>query len=152
LNLKNLASKLSFIIFLVLLDLSSKFYIRYFNIQEIEIINGILTIDLTYNTGIAFGFLSEYTEITYFFSLVVFIWLIIQFKNSANSNFELIGLLLIISGAIGNLSERGWNLIFNNNGKVTDFIELLFIPSFNFADMYISFGITIFLFMEFKNK
>ncbi len=151
-NLKNLASKLSFIIFLVLLDLSSKFYIRYFNIQEIEIINGILTIDLTYNTGIAFGFLSEYTEITYFFSLVVFIWLIIQFKNSANSNFELIGLLLIISGAIGNLSERGWNLIFNNNGKVTDFIELLFIPSFNFADMYISFGITIFLFMEFKNK
>jgi lipoprotein signal peptidase len=152
LNLKNLASKLSFIIFLVLLDLSSKFYIRYFNIQEIEIINGILTIDLTYNTGIAFGFLSDYTEITYFFSLVVFIWLIIQFKNSANSNFELIGLLLIISGAIGNLSERGWNLIFNNNGKVTDFIELLFIPSFNFADMYISFGITIFLFMEFKNK
>ncbi len=151
-NLKNLASKLSFIIFLVLLDLSSKFYIRYFNIQEIEIINGILTIDLTYNTGIAFGFLSDYTEITYFFSLVVFIWLIIQFKNSANSNFELIGLLLIISGAIGNLSERGWNLIFNNNGKVTDFIELLFIPSFNFADMYISFGITIFLFMEFKNK
>ena len=151
-NLKNLASKLSFIIFLVLLDLSSKFYIRYFNIQEIEIINGILTIDLTYNTGIAFGFLSDYTEITYFFSLVVFIWLIIQFKNSASSNFELIGLLLIISGAIGNLSERGWNLIFNNNGKVTDFIELLFIPSFNFADMYISFGITIFLFMEFKNK
>ncbi len=151
-NLKNLASKLSFIIFLVLLDLSSKFYIRYFNIQEIEIINGILTIDLTYNTGIAFGFLSDYTEITYFFSLVVFIWLIIQFKNSANSNIELIGLLLIISGAIGNLSERGWNLIFNNNGKVTDFIELLFIPSFNFADMYISFGITIFLFMEFKNK
>ena len=151
-NLKNLASKLTFIIFLVFLDLLSKFYIRYFNIQEIEIINGILTIDLTYNTGIAFGFLSDYTEITYFFSLVVFIWLIIQFKNSANSNFELIGLLLIISGAIGNLSERGWNLIFNNNGKVTDFIELLFIPSFNFADMYISFGITIFLFMEFKNK
>ena len=151
-NLKNLAAKLSFIIFLVLLDLSSKFYIRYFNIQEIEIINGILTIDLTYNTGIAFGFLSDHTEITYFFSLLVFIWLIIQFKNSANSNFELIGLLLIISGAIGNLSERGWNLIFNNNGKVTDFIELLFIPSFNFADMYISFGITIFLFMEFKNK
>ena len=36
--------------------------------------------------------------------------------------------------------------------KVTDFIKLLFIPSFNFADMYISFGITIFLFMEFKNK
>jgi signal peptidase II len=152
LNLKNLASKLTFIIFLVFLDLLSKFYIRYFNIQEIEIINGILTIDLTYNTGIAFGFLSDHTEITYFFSLLVFIWLIIQFKNSATSNIELIGLLLIVSGAIGNLSERGWNLIFNNNGKVTDFIELLFIPSFNFADMYISFGITIFLFMEFKNK
>jgi signal peptidase II len=152
LNLKNLSSKLSLIIFLVILDLLSKFYIRYFNIQEVEIISGILTIDLTYNTGIAFGFLSNHTEITYFFSLIVFIWLIFQFKNSATSNIELIGLLLIISGAIGNLSERGWNLIFNNNGKVTDFIEFLFIPSFNFADMYISFGITIFLFTEFKNK
>jgi signal peptidase II len=152
LNLKKLSSKLSLIIFLVILDLLSKFYIRYFNIQEVEIISGILTIDLTYNTGIAFGFLSNHTEITYFFSLIVFIWLIFQFKNSATSNIELIGLLLIISGAIGNLSERGWNLIFNNNGKVTDFIEFLFIPSFNFADMYISFGITIFLFTEFKNK
>ena len=57
---------------------------------------------------------------------------------------------LITSGAIGNLGERGWNLIFNQNGKVTDFIELLFIPSFNFADVYITFGIIGLFYMELR--
>jgi lipoprotein signal peptidase len=59
---------------------------------------------------------------------------------------------LILGGAIGNLGERGWNLIFNNNGKVTDFVELLFIPSFNLADTYITFGICFLLISEIKNK
>lgn len=151
-NLKNLNFKILFITTLVILDIGTKFYIRKFNVQEVELINGILTIDLTYNTGIAFGFLSNHTEVTYIFSLFIFIWLINQFRSSTNTNLELYGLLLIISGAIGNLSERGWNLLTNNNGKVTDFIEFLFIPSFNFADMYISLGIVIILFLELKNK
>ena len=53
---------------------------------------------------------------------------------------------------MGNLGERGWNLVFNDNGKVTDFVELLFIPSFNLADTYISFGIVLLLYSEIKNK
>ena len=51
---------------------------------------------------------------------------------------EFYSLALILGGAIGNLGERGYNLITFNDGKVTDFIELLFIPSFNFADSYIT--------------
>ena len=71
-NLKNLNSKILFITTLVVLDIGTKFYIRKFNVQEVELINGILTIDLTYNTGIAFGFLSNHTEVTYIFSLFYF--------------------------------------------------------------------------------
>ncbi len=110
------------------LDLITKYLIRINNIQEQVIIDNFLTIDLTYNTGIAFGLFSEYTLITYVFST------------------------LILAGAIGNLGERGWNLVFNDNGKVTDFVELLFIPSFNLADTYISFGIVLLLYSEIKNK
>ena len=63
------------------LDLITKYLIRINNIQEQVIIDNFLTIDLTYNTGIAFGLFSEYTLITYVFSIFVFTWLIFQFKE-----------------------------------------------------------------------
>ena len=134
------------------LDLYIKYLIRTYNIQEKVIIENFLTIDLTYNTGIAFGLFSEYTLVTYFFSVIVFSWLIFQFRNVKQNTIEFYSIILILGGAIGNLGERGWNLIFNNNGKVTDFVELLFIPSFNLADTYITFGICFLLISEIKNK
>ncbi len=151
-NLKN--KFLSFIItlFFSSLDLFTKFLIRENNIQENVIIEGILTIDLTYNTGIAFGLLSDYTIFTYVLSMFVFAWLVIQIKDIEEQNLELFSLVLILSGAVGNLGERGWNLITGNDGKVTDFIELLFIPSFNLADSFISIGIVLLLYSEIKNN
>jgi signal peptidase II len=140
------------VISLALIDNFTKYYVRIENIQELVLIENFLTIDLTYNTGIAFGFLSDYTNTTYVVSLLVLVWLVFQIKDSKNSSLELYSYILILGGALGNLSERGWNLVTNNGGKVTDFVELLFIPSFNFADSLISIGITILLFSEFKNK
>ena len=109
-----------------------------------------MTIDLTYNTGIAFGLLSEYTIFTYILSIFVFIWLVVQIREIKEQNLEKLSLILILSGAVGNLGERGWNLITDNDGKVTDFVELLFIPSFNLADTYISIGIVLLLYSEIK--
>ena len=138
--------------FLASLDLFTKFLIRDNNIQENVIVEGILTIDLTYNTGIAFGLLSDYTIFTYILSIFVFIWLVIQIKDIKETNLELFSFVLILSGAVGNLGERGWNLITGNNGKVTDFVELLFIPSFNLADSFISVGIVLLLYSEIKKN
>ena len=151
-NLKNKILPFIITVFLASLDLFTKFLIRENNIQEYEIFDGILTIDLTYNTGIAFGLLSEYTVFTYVLSIFVFIWLVIQIKDIEEQNLELFSLVLILSGAVGNLGERGWNLIFGNDGKVTDFVELLFIPSFNLADSYISVGIVFLLYSEIKKN
>jgi signal peptidase II len=109
-----------------------------------------LTIDLTYNTGIAFGLLSDYTIFTYILSIFVFIWLVFQIRDIREQNLEKLSLILILAGAVGNLGERGWNLITDNDGKVTDFVELLFIPSFNLADTYISIGIVLLLYSEIK--
>ena len=134
--------------FLASLDLFTKFLIRENNIQENVVVEGILTIDLTYNTGIAFGLLSDYTIFTYILSIFVFIWLVIQIKDIKETNLEFFSLVLILSGAVGNLGERGWNLITGNDGKVTDFVELLFIPSFNLADSFISVGIVLLLYSE----
>ncbi len=151
-NLKNKFLPLIITLFLSSLDLFTKFLIRENNIQENVIFEGILTIDLTYNTGIAFGLLSDYTVFTYVLSMFVFGWLVIQIKNIEEQNLELFSLVLILSGAVGNLGERGWNLITGNDGKVTDFIELLFIPSFNLADSFISIGIVLLLYSEIKNN
>lgn len=151
-NLKNKFLPFIITLFLSSLDLFTKFLIRENNIQENVIFDGILTIDLTYNTGIAFGLLSDYTIFTYILSIFVFGWLVIQIKDIEEQNLELISLVLILSGAVGNLGERGWNLITGNDGKVTDFIELLFIPSFNLADSFISIGIVLLLYSEIKNN
>ena len=152
LNLNKKIYPFFFAVIFASLDLITKYFIRVNNIQEQVIIDNFLTIDLTFNTGIAFGLFSEYTSITYVFSIFVFTWLIFQFKEVENGTVEFYSLTLILAGAIGNLGERGWNLIFNSNGKVTDFVELLFIPSFNLADTYISIGIVLLLYSEIKNK
>ena len=152
LNLKNKFLPYIITAFLASLDLFTKFLIRENNIQENVVVEGILTIDLTYNTGIAFGLLSDYTIFTYILSIFVFIWLVIQIKDIKETNLELFSLVLILSGALGNLGERGWNLITGNDGKVTDFVELLFIPSFNLADTFISVGIVLLLYSEIKKN
>ena len=152
LKLKNKYIPFFFAVLLALLDLLTKFLIRDNNIQEFVVLEGILTIDLTYNTGIAFGLFSDYTIFTYILSLFVFIWLVVQIKNISEQNLELYSLVLILSGAVGNLGERGWNLITDNDGKVTDFVELLFIPSFNLADTYISIGIVLLFYSEIKKN
>ena len=152
LNLKNKFLPYIITALLASLDLFTKFLIRENNIQENVVVEGILTIDLTYNTGIAFGLLSDYTIFTYILSIIVFIWLVIQIKDIKETNLELFSLVLILSGALGNLGERGWNLITGNDGKVTDFVELLFIPSFNLADTFISVGIVLLLYSEIKKN
>lgn len=154
-NYLNLSNKLYPYIFALVFasfDFITKYFIRTNNIQEHVIIDNFLAFDLTFNTGIAFGLFSEYTLVTYVFSIFVFTWLIFQFREAKNGTIEFYSLTLILAGAIGNLGERGWNLIFNGNGKVTDFVELMFIPSFNLADTYISIGIVLLLYSEIKNK
>tara|TARA_Y100001970_G_C13755798_1_gene613250 strand:+ start:35 stop:493 length:459 start_codon:yes stop_codon:yes gene_type:complete len=152
LSLRSITKPIFISIFLALIDNYFKYLVRVNNIQETEIINDFLTIDLTYNTGIAFGLLSDKTTITFIISLGVLIWLIFQFNKVDNGSLEYYSLVLILGGAFGNLGERGYNLIISNNGKVTDFIELLFIPSFNIADSFISIGIFLLIISEFQNK
>ncbi len=151
-NLKSITKPILISFVLALFDNYIKYFVRFNNIQENEFIKNILTIDLTYNTGIAFGLLSDKTTITFIISLGVLFWLISQFNKVQNGSLEYYSLILILGGAFGNLGERGYNLIFSNNGRVTDFIELLFIPSFNLADSFISIGIFLLIMTEFQNK
>ena len=105
------------------------------------------------NTGAAFSFLSDqggwqrYFLIAISLLAVLYIpWLINQYKKNI---LIVIGLLLILGGAIGNLYDR------ISYGYVIDFIYLhiaeFYWPAFNVADSAISLGVLLFLYGSFKS-
>jgi len=103
-------------------------------------INSFIDIVNIKNKGIAFGLFSEIISswIISIVVIVIILFLIMWFFKS-DILFEKLGLLIVIAGALGNLIDR---LIFN---QVTDFIyfnyDHYYWPAFNFADVFISFGI-----------
>lgn len=120
---------------------------------DVEIINGILRFNYVENTGAAFGILKD---MRWFFILVTIVLLLILIhwfeKSFFKNEFMRTGMILVISGAIGNLIDR---LLF---GYVVDFIDFYFIkfPVFNVADCFICIGAVMlmihYLFIEKDTK
>ncbi|MEK9130173.1 MAG: signal peptidase II [Patescibacteria group bacterium] len=99
-----------------------------------------LNLEIFKNSGIAFGFHLN-IFLTYFliglFLLILFFLLI---KNYINKNIILVlALTLIIFGAISNLIDRFFY------ESIIDFVEFLFFPIFNLADLMIVGGIGVFI-------
>ena len=141
-------------LFVFLLDILSKNFIQKKIIygEQVEI-TSFLSLVHFQNTGAAFSFLSDqggwqrYFLIAISLLAVLYIpWLINQYKKNI---LIVIGLLLILGGAIGNLYDR------ISYGYVIDFIYLHFAefywPAFNVADSAISLGVLFFLYGSFKN-
>ena len=141
------------ILFCVLLDRYTKNEVIINFSENVFFINNFINIDLIWNTGIGFGFLS--TESSLIYNLVsalvgVVIVILCYFIIISKVTDKLI-YSIIIGGAIGNFYDR---LIFN---AVPDFIDLHYDRyhwfTFNVADIFITLGIIIFLTNEFlKNK
>jgi len=141
------------ILFCVFLDRYTKNEVINNFSENVFFINNFINIDLIWNTGIGFGFLS--TESSLFYNLVsalvgVVIIVLCYFTIISEVADKLI-YAIIIGGAIGNFYDR---LIFN---AVPDFIDLHYDRyhwfTFNVADIFITLGIIIFLINEFlKNK
>ena len=141
------------ILFCVFLDRYTKNEVIINFSENVFFINNFINIDLIWNTGIGFGFLS--TESSLIYNLVsalvgVVIVILCYFIIISEFSDKLI-YAIIIGGAIGNFYDR---LIFN---AVPDFIDLHYDRyhwfTFNVADIFITLGIIIFLINEFlKNK
>lgn len=91
----------------------------------------------TENTGIAFGMFSERPWLVFALmsvALATLVWFYLRHRKRSGL-WLATGLLL--GGAIGNAIDR------IQLGYVRDFIELPHFPSFNIADMAITFGVII---------
>ena len=143
--LDRLFSPLPFaIVSLFFIDRLSKVLVdHYLELGEyIRIFPG-LNILLAYNTGAAFSFLSDASgwQQTFFIILGLIVSGIIIFwlqSTPKAQKIERIGLMLILSGAIGNLYDR------IQYGFVIDFIDVYYAnlhwPTFNIADSAICVG------------
>ena len=141
------------ILFCVFLDRYTKNEVIINFSENVFFINNFINIDLIWNTGIGFGFLSTESSLIYNLvsALVGAVIVILCYFTIISEATDKLIYAIIIGGAIGNFYDR---LIFN---AVPDFIDLHYDRyhwfTFNVADIFITLGIIIFLTNEFlKNK
>jgi signal peptidase II len=142
-----------FIIFLLIaIDLASKHIAEeYLSFGQAVPLIPILDLLLVFNSGIAFSILDFNNSLLSFglsvVGLLIVAYLYFLYKNE-ESTINRFSLILIISGALGNILDR------LPDGVVTDFLFFhigntpFFI--FNFADALISVGAVLFFLTEFK--
>ena len=137
------------IIFLVVLDQISKILISsYLSLGESLNLLPFLNFTLIHNTGIAFSIFDEGGHISRWLlviavSGILAYLLFLMYKKTLKHQLELISLIFIISGGLGNLVDRVFL------GYVVDFIHVFYrdysFYVFNLADSYITVGIVLYL-------
>ncbi len=147
---KKILFYLTVILAFIILDQASKsFLIAHLETKRVYVLEIFPTLDFVYvwNHGISFGLFREYyqysnTAFLIFNSLMV-VYLIF-FLVKTHSYLSISGLILIVSGALGNLIDRVFR------GAVFDFIYFNYqefsFPAFNFADCFITIGVAIFIY------
>ena len=144
------------IIFMVVLDQISKILISsYLSLGESINLIPFLNFTLIHNTGIAFSFfdngglISRWLLVMIVSGILAYL-LFLMYKKMPKHRLELMALIFIVSGGLGNLVDRVFL------GYVVDFIHVFYkdysFYVFNMADSYITVGIILyfsyFLFIE----
>ena len=143
------------VLLLVALDQITKLLVvNSFNVNDkLILIDNFLKFYYIRNTGISFGILSNHTFIIICLTILIIIYMIYESIKNKNNKLLLVSSSLIISGAFGNLIDRLFR------GYVVDFISFTLFKRemaiFNLADMFITFGIILYiivLIVEGKNE
>ncbi len=123
-------------IILIGLDQLSKYFAQTYLQTPHRLISDFFQLEYSQNTGVAFGI--AIPQIVLIIGSPILIGLIIYLvikELDCRKTLSILSLILIISGALGNLMDR---LI---HGFVIDFIAIWRWPNFNLADIYITLGI-----------
>lgn len=134
------------VVLLTLLDLGTKWQISAnFRIgQSLKLIPGFFNLTLVHNTGAAFGLGNRWPMWGFVIISLVAIGLVgfLLTKMDPSEKLSRAGMVLITSGAIGNLVDR------IRFGYVVDFLDVYIgkhhWPAFNVADSYITIGACLF--------
>jgi signal peptidase II len=105
----------------------------------VEVIDGVLHLQLVRNSGAAFGFASGLTVVLSLIAATVIV-VILRAARALRSAWWAVALGLVLGGAVGNLLDRIFRSPGLFRGRVIDFVELPHWPVFNLADSCIVSG------------
>jgi signal peptidase II len=100
-----------------------------------ELLPGVLSFVHVHNRGVAFGFLGGGGLPVLLVTLAALALLVAYFARHPERRLLWLPTGLLLGGALGNLLDR------LREGYVTDFVHFPHWPSFNVADMSITFGV-----------
>jgi signal peptidase II len=110
--------------------------------DPVDVVDGLLRLDLVRNPGAAFSTGTSYTIVLSVIALVA-AGVVIRFGRRLGDRTWAVALGLLLAGVCGNLTDR----IFRDpgvlRGHVVDFLELPHWPVFNVADMLIDVGVVL---------
>ena len=116
----------------------------------ITVIDGLLWWSYSENTGASFGMFKQ-GGVFLGLAAVAVTALIVWYLSAVETRGELIGLALVLGGALGNLTDRivrGEGVL---DGAVIDFIRVPNFPNFNVADSCITVGVVFLLALSFRS-
>ena len=102
---------------------------------------GPLSLQLVYNSGVAFSIGTGNTVLVTVVEMLVIIGIILYVRTIKATGLA-VGFGLVIGGALGNIGDR---LFRHNGGSVIDFIHTGFWPTFNLADSAVVIGLVVIL-------
>jgi signal peptidase II len=108
----------------------------------IKIIGDNVRFELTHNSGSAFSGFQGYTPVLAVLATVITI-LIARAVRRATDAWIIVGLVLVLGGALGNLVDRFARSPGVLRGHVVDFVVVGWWPVFNFADSCVTIGAII---------
>lgn len=110
--------------------------------DPVDVIGGVLRLDLVRNPGAAFSTGTSYTLILTVIALVA-AGVVIRFGRRLGDRTWAVALGLLLGGVCGNLTDRVFREPGFLRGHVVDFLELPHWPVFNVADMLIDAAVVL---------
>jgi signal peptidase II len=139
-------------VFVVVIDAVTKRWASiHFVDNPVEVIPGFLTFTYTENSGAAFGSLQNAGPILGLAAIGVTLGLLWALRRP-RPVLEVVAFGLVMGGALGNLVDRifrGPGLL---DGKVIDWVNLWWIPTFNLADTSITIAVVLLLIQSWRTR
>ncbi len=104
-----------------------------------HVIGNFLVLEVSRNSGSAFSRFQGYTPVLAVLAIVIAVF-VARAVRQATDRWALIGLVLVLGGALGNLGDRLARSPGFLRGHVVDFIAVGWWPVFNVADSCITIG------------
>jgi signal peptidase II len=112
----------------------------------VDLIDGVLTLRLTFNTGGAFGILQSVPAFFLIASGAVVVMILFWVRRIEDRSW-IVPLGLVLGGGIGNLIDR----VMRDTPGVVDFVDLHVWPVFNVADSAITIGVIMMLWLSLRS-